>query len=91
MHCVIDLVFTWYPLSQVKLSRYAFEDVLRAVLKREFPIYSPENLSSWYAAGGQLRWKVLRYFLQRASLNLQILSRMQLITRTRCDLLIVSI
>uniref|UniRef100_K3WHC9 DNA polymerase n=1 Tax=Globisporangium ultimum (strain ATCC 200006 / CBS 805.95 / DAOM BR144) TaxID=431595 RepID=K3WHC9_GLOUD len=31
--------------SEVKLSRFAFEDVLRAVLKRELPIYSSSDLS----------------------------------------------
>lgn len=80
----VQLSISLADSSQVKLSRYAFEDVHRAVLKREFPIYSPSDLSSWYTAGGQPRWKVLRYFLQRASLNLQMLSRMQLVTRTRC-------
>lgn len=68
----------------MKLSRYAFEDVHRAVLKREIPIYSPADLSAWHTAGGELRWKVIRYVLHRTSLNLEMLSRMQLVTRTRC-------
>ncbi|KAF1333596.1 Recovery protein 3 isoform 3, partial [Globisporangium splendens] len=46
--------------SEVKLSRFAFEDVLRAVLKRELPVYSSRDLSKWYTEGGQLRWKVIR-------------------------------
>ncbi|TMW55834.1 hypothetical protein Poli38472_008482 [Pythium oligandrum] len=68
--------------SEIKLSRYAWEDVLRAVMKREFPVYSAEQLTTWYVAGGQLRWKVVRYVLDKATLNLKLLSRMQLVTRT---------
>lgn len=74
-HCIICV--------QLKLQRYAFEDVAREVLRREYPVYSPEQLTSWYQAGGAARWKVARYFLLRATLNIRILSKMQLITRTR--------
>ncbi|KAF4035862.1 DNA polymerase family B [Phytophthora infestans] len=68
--------------SELKLSRYALEDVVWAVLKRTYPVYSAEKLTSWFQEGGQTRWKVIRYYLERATLNLQILSKMQLITRT---------
>lgn len=69
--------------EQLKLQRYSFEDVAREVLRREYPLYSPEQLTSWFQAGGSMRWKVARYFLLRASLNIRILSKMQLITKTR--------
>ncbi|CAI5722501.1 unnamed protein product [Peronospora effusa] len=68
--------------SELKLPRYALEDVVWAVLKRPYPVYSAERLTSWFREGGQMRWKVIRYFLERATLNLRILSKMQLITRT---------
>ncbi|ETL80985.1 hypothetical protein L917_18572 [Phytophthora nicotianae] len=68
--------------SELKLSRYALEDVVWAVLKRTYPVYSAEKLTTWFQEGGQMRWKVIRYYLERATLNLQILSKMQLITRT---------
>ncbi|KAG6580342.1 recovery protein 3 isoform 3 [Phytophthora cinnamomi] len=68
--------------SELKLSRYALEDIVWAVLKRTYPVYSAGNLTMWFREGGQMRWKVIRYHLERAALNLQILSKMQLITRT---------
>ncbi|KAL4099442.1 hypothetical protein PRIC1_007247 [Phytophthora ramorum] len=68
--------------SELKLSRYALEDVVWAVLKRTYPVYSAEKMSTWFNEGGQMRWKVIRYCLERAALNLQIISKMQLITRT---------
>ncbi|KAK1947415.1 DNA polymerase zeta catalytic subunit [Phytophthora citrophthora] len=68
--------------SELKLSRYALEDVVWAVLKRPYPVYSAERLASWFREGGQVRWKVIRYYLERATLNLQIIAKMQLITRT---------
>ncbi|KAE9047947.1 DNA polymerase zeta catalytic subunit [Phytophthora rubi] len=68
--------------SELKLSRYALEDVVWAVLKRTYPVYSAEKLTTWFREGGQMRWKVIRYYLERATLNLQIISKMQLITRT---------
>jgi hypothetical protein len=46
-------------------------------------VYSSERLSAWFREGGPMRWKVIRYYLERAALNLQLLSKMQLITRTR--------
>ncbi|KAL7687193.1 putative DNA-directed DNA polymerase, family B, ribonuclease H-like superfamily [Plasmopara halstedii] len=68
--------------SELKLSRYALEDVIWAVLKRTYPVYSSERLTSWFQEGGQMRWKVLQYFLERATINLQIIHKLQLITRT---------
>ncbi|KAG2785806.1 DNA polymerase zeta catalytic subunit [Phytophthora cactorum] len=68
--------------SELKLSRYALEDVVWAVLKRTYPVYSAEKLTLWFQEGGQMRWKVVRYCLERATLNLQIISKMQLITKT---------
>ncbi|KAL3674721.1 hypothetical protein V7S43_000655 [Phytophthora oleae] len=68
--------------SELKLSRYALEDVVWAVLKRPYPVFSAEKLTSWFREGGQMRWKVIRYYLERATLNLQITAKMQLITRT---------
>ncbi|KAG7388922.1 DNA polymerase zeta catalytic subunit [Phytophthora pseudosyringae] len=68
--------------SELKLSRYALEDVVWAVLKRTYPVYSSERLTAWFQGGGQMRWKVIRYYLERAALNLQIIAKLQLITRT---------
>lgn len=68
--------------SELKLSRYALEDVVWATLKHTLPVYSAEQLSTWFRSGGQLRWKVIRYWLKRAALNLEIISKLQLITRT---------
>ncbi|CAH0515493.1 unnamed protein product [Peronospora belbahrii] len=68
--------------SELKLSRYALEDIVLAVLKRPYPVYSADKLTSWFREGGQMRWKVIRHILERATLNLRILSKMQLITRT---------
>ncbi|OWZ17640.1 DNA polymerase zeta catalytic subunit [Phytophthora megakarya] len=68
--------------SELKLSRYALEDVVWATLKRTYPVYSAEKLTSWFREGGDMRWKVIRYCLEQAALNLQIISKMQLITRT---------
>ncbi|CAI5743529.1 unnamed protein product [Hyaloperonospora brassicae] len=68
--------------SELKLSRYALEDVVEAVLQRTFPVYTAEQLTSWFREGDQMRWKVIRYCLERATLNLRILSKLQLVTRT---------
>jgi hypothetical protein len=57
---------------------------VRAVLKHEFPVYSAEQLTMWYAKGGALRWRTIRYTLDKAKCNLRLLSRIQLVTRTRC-------
>lgn len=73
----------YFAFPQLKLSCYTFESVVRATLKREVPVHTSEQLTKWYALHGTLRWKVIRHYLERASLNLQVINKMQLITRTR--------
>ncbi|GLD93414.1 hypothetical protein PINS_up002006 [Pythium insidiosum] len=68
--------------SELKLSRYSREDVIKAVLKRDFPVFSSADLTSLFQSGGESMWKVIRHVLARSVQNLRVLSQMQLITRT---------
>ncbi|OQS06869.1 hypothetical protein THRCLA_01100 [Thraustotheca clavata] len=68
--------------SELKLSRYNFEEVVAHVLKRPFPKYTHATLTKWFSNGGVLRLRTLEHIALQTELNLKVMDRMQLITRT---------
>ncbi|OQR85051.1 hypothetical protein ACHHYP_12413 [Achlya hypogyna] len=68
--------------SELKLARYTFEAVVAHVLKRRFPKHAPATLSAWFIAGGSQRLRTLEHVGERADVTLQLVDRLQLVTRT---------
>jgi DNA polymerase zeta len=69
--------------SELNLLQYTMENVAFHVLQRRIPHYSWRDLTLWYS-NGKLRdlATVLKYYLSRVQLNLEILERNELIPRT---------
>ncbi|KAK3336995.1 hypothetical protein B0T19DRAFT_454588 [Cercophora scortea] len=69
--------------GELNLLQYSMENVVWHLLHRRIPHYSWRTLSDWYLSGrpGDLS-KVLRYYLKRTRLDLEILESNELIART---------
>lgn len=69
--------------SELNLLQYTMENVAFHVLQRRIPHYSWRDLTLWYT-NGKLRdlAMVVKYYVSRVQLNLQILERNELIPRT---------
>ncbi|CCI45356.1 unnamed protein product [Albugo candida] len=68
--------------SELKLARYSIEDIVQSVLQQTWPTYSWQEMSTSFREEGLRRWKMLDHLLDKAVVNLKLLSRMQFITRT---------
>ncbi|SPQ19737.1 b8231684-30ab-4494-a2bb-b7a53b47e0f7 [Thermothielavioides terrestris] len=69
--------------GELNLLQYSMENVVWHLLHRRIPHYSWRTLTDWYLSGrpGDLS-KVLRYYLRRTRLDIEILEANELIPRT---------
>ncbi|KAK3695542.1 hypothetical protein B0T22DRAFT_455554 [Podospora appendiculata] len=78
------MVNIWRAMrGELNLLQYSMENVVWHLLHRRIPHYSWRTLSDWYISGrpGDLS-KVLRYYLKRTRLDIEILESNELIART---------
>ncbi|KIO08270.1 hypothetical protein M404DRAFT_22870 [Pisolithus tinctorius Marx 270] len=69
--------------SERNLNVYTFENVAFHVLRRRFPRYTPYTLTEWFNSPVPAHTsRVLRYFADRTSMNLDILEETEVITKT---------
>ncbi|KAJ3855937.1 hypothetical protein EV368DRAFT_33584 [Lentinula lateritia] len=69
--------------SEQTLNIYTFENVAFHVLGRRVPKYGPLVLNKWYQSKFPAGAATLaRYFARRASLNIEILNRSEVVTKT---------
>ncbi|GAW03633.1 DNA polymerase zeta catalytic subunit [Lentinula edodes] len=69
--------------SEQTLNIYTFENVAFHVLGRRVPKYGPLILNKWYQGKFPAGAATLaRYFVRRASLNIEILNRSEVVTKT---------
>jgi DNA polymerase zeta len=69
--------------SELNLLQYTMENVAFHVLQRRIPHYSWRDLTLWYTNGKPRDLAmVLKYYISRVQLNLEILERNELIPRT---------
>ncbi|KAJ3890133.1 hypothetical protein GG344DRAFT_50208 [Lentinula edodes] len=69
--------------SEQTLNIYTFENVAFHVLGRRVPKYGPLILNKWYQGKFPAGAATLaRYFVHRASLNIEILNRSEVVTKT---------
>ncbi|XP_019168407.1 PREDICTED: DNA polymerase zeta catalytic subunit isoform X1 [Ipomoea nil] len=69
--------------GEVKLNMYTMETVAEAVLRRKVPSIPSKVLTSWFLSGpGRARFRCIEYILDRAKLNLQIMTQLDMINRT---------
>ena len=66
--------------SEVKLNNYSFEACVHGVLGRRVPHHPFSALTGWFA--GDLRWRTLKYLLDRSHLNLLLMDSLDLVGRT---------
>ena len=70
---------------ELALNNYSFENLSFHILHKRVPVYTYENLSRWYGREDNmhLRWKVLRYYIDRVQKTLEMLDDSEFITKTR--------
>nr|GMD05868.1 DNA polymerase zeta catalytic subunit isoform X1 [Ipomoea batatas] len=69
--------------GEVKLNMYTMETVAEAVLRRKVPSIPSKVLTNWFLSGpGRARFRCIEYILDRAKLNLQIMTQLDMINRT---------
>ncbi|KAJ0123420.1 hypothetical protein J7T55_011885 [Diaporthe amygdali] len=69
--------------GELNLLQYTMENVVWHLLHRRIPHYSWRTLSDWYTNGRQRDLaKVLRYYITRTKMDIQILEENELIPRT---------
>ncbi|KAK3955000.1 hypothetical protein QBC32DRAFT_381995 [Pseudoneurospora amorphoporcata] len=69
--------------GELNLLQYTMENVVWHLLHRRIPHYSWKTLSDWYLSGRPKDLdKVLRYYLTRTRLDIEILEKNELIART---------
>ncbi|KAI8815501.1 hypothetical protein BJ742DRAFT_18942 [Cladochytrium replicatum] len=68
--------------SELALTSYTFENIVFHVCHTRVPRYSYDTLSGWFLRGGPFTCRVFRHMFNSVRLNLDILSRTQIISRT---------
>lgn len=69
--------------SEVKLNMYSAEAVAEEVLRRKIPFIPCKVLTRWFSSGpGRARYRCIEYVMERAKLNLQIITQLDMINRT---------
>ncbi|XP_060966824.1 DNA polymerase zeta catalytic subunit isoform X2 [Cannabis sativa] len=69
--------------GEVKLNMYTIEAVVDAVLRRKIPYINYNVLTKWFSSGpGRARYRCIEYVKDRAKLNLEIMSQLDMINRT---------
>ncbi|RAL37914.1 hypothetical protein DM860_000608 [Cuscuta australis] len=69
--------------GEVKLNMYTIENVAEAVLRRKIPSIPGKVLTNWFLSGpGRARFRCIEYILERAKLNIQIITQLDMINRT---------
>ncbi|KAL4069612.1 hypothetical protein V8B97DRAFT_2024397 [Scleroderma yunnanense] len=69
--------------SEQNLNIYTFENVAFHVLRRRVPRYKPSTLTAWFESPISAHTsRVLRHFLDRTSMNLDILEELDITTKT---------
>lgn len=69
--------------TERNLNVYTFEHVVFQVLRRRFPRYKPGTLTEWFNSSVPAHAsRVLRYFADRTSMNLDILEKTEITTKT---------
>ncbi|KAG9443713.1 hypothetical protein H6P81_015053 [Aristolochia fimbriata] len=68
---------------ELKLSMYTLEAVAEAVLRQKVPLIPFRTLTLWFSsAHGGSRYRCIKYVIQRAKLNLDIINHLDLVNRT---------
>ncbi|KAI8975441.1 hypothetical protein BDF20DRAFT_914372 [Mycotypha africana] len=69
--------------SELTLTSYSFENVAYHLLHDRIPHYSYETLTAWYKKGiPVLKYRLIKYFMKRVQLNLDMLDASQVVQRT---------
>ncbi|KAF7817900.1 DNA polymerase zeta catalytic subunit isoform X1 [Senna tora] len=69
--------------GEVKLNLYSVEAVGEAVLRRKVPSIHCRVLTKWFSSGhARARYQCVKYITERARLNLEILSQLDMVNRT---------
>ncbi|KAI9193679.1 putative DNA polymerase zeta catalytic subunit [Polychytrium aggregatum] len=68
--------------AEVDLRSYTVEHLVYHTLRKRIPKMSNSALSEWYHHGPLKRWRTLRYYIDRAQYNLELLDAIELIGRT---------
>ncbi|KAK7284352.1 hypothetical protein RJT34_19097 [Clitoria ternatea] len=69
--------------GEVKLNLYSIEAVAEAVLRRKIPSFHQKVLTKWFLSGpGRARYQCIKYVIERAKLNLEILNQLDMVNRT---------
>lgn len=78
------MINVWRAMrGELNLLQYSMENVVWHLLHRRIPHYSWRDLTHWYTSGRPRELnKVLRYYIQRTRMDIEILEANELIPRT---------
>ncbi|KAF8472023.1 hypothetical protein BDZ91DRAFT_775438 [Kalaharituber pfeilii] len=78
------MINVWRAMrGELNLTQYTLENVAFHLLHKRIPHYTHKNLTTWYTSGkSRLIHRVLRYYILRVQLNLEILEHNELVART---------
>ncbi|KAG5044295.1 hypothetical protein JHK87_008210 [Glycine soja] len=69
--------------GEVKLNLYSVEAVAESVLRRKIPSFHHKVLTKWFSSGpGRARYRCIKYVIERAKLNLEIINQLDMVNRT---------
>ncbi|KAK7397203.1 hypothetical protein VNO78_18370 [Psophocarpus tetragonolobus] len=69
--------------GEVKLNLYSVEAVAESVLRQKVPSFDHKVLTRWFSSGpGRARYRCIKYVIERAKLNLEILNKLDMVNRT---------
>ncbi|XP_017258857.1 DNA polymerase zeta catalytic subunit isoform X2 [Daucus carota subsp. sativus] len=69
--------------SEVKLNMYTAEAVAEEVLRQKLPFIPCKELTKWFSSGpGRARYRCIEYIINKAKLNIEIMTRLDMINRT---------
>nr|KAJ3418660.1 DNA polymerase zeta [Polyrhizophydium stewartii] len=67
---------------ELTLVSYTLENTVNHVLRKRIPRFSHQTLTEWWNGGMLMRWRTIKYYIERVQLNLELLDGTQLIART---------
>ncbi|KAJ1555442.1 DNA polymerase zeta, partial [Cladochytrium tenue] len=68
--------------TELTLTSYTLENTVFHALHERIPKFSAQKLTEWYDRGAVLRWRTLKYYLQRVQFNLRLLDDTSKLSRT---------
>ncbi|RKO94213.1 hypothetical protein BDK51DRAFT_30653, partial [Blyttiomyces helicus] len=84
LHATGRIFFNVWRLmrSEVNLTSYTLENMAFHILHQRIPKFPYKVLTQWYDHGMLMRWRTLKYYIDRVQYNIELLDSTEIIGRT---------